>query len=319
MLGNALMAQGQVDEARLQFAALIDQQPENPVGYYRMGLLQRANKNYDAALDSFNKALSLNPMLMDVFANIILVHGANGELDLALSKCDAQLEKVGDSTIHKALINNLKGKVLLAQKKIPQAEKAFQAAIQENAQFLPPYYELAKIYLSGEKPQKAIDQYLAVLEKNPDQVRPHMLLGTIFDMQKKYDLSEKHYRAALKVDPQFAPAANNLAYLLSSHDGDIDEAFKFARIAKEKLPDDPSVMDTLGWIYYKKGLYGNAVQEISDSLQKMPDNPVIHYHLGAALFHKGDKKQAKRALEKALSFNAEFDGADDARQMLSEI
>jgi tetratricopeptide (TPR) repeat protein len=138
-------------------------------------------------------------------------------------------------------------------------------------------------------------------------------------MQKQFDMSEKHYRAALDIDPQFAPAANNLAYLLSSREGDIDEALKFAQIAKEKLPDDPSVMDTLGWIYYKKGLYGNAVQEFSDSLEKLPENATVHYHLGAALLKKGDKARAKLSLEKALALDDNFDGAQDAQRMLSKM
>ena len=146
-----------------------------------------------------------------------------------------------------------------------------------------------------------------------------MLLGTIYDMQKRFDMSEKEYRAALEIDPQFAPAANNLAYLLSTEGGDIDEALKYARIAKEKLPDDPSVMDTLGWIYYKKGLYGSAVQEFSESLEKLPDNAIVNFHLGAALFQKGEKADAKAYLEKALALNSDFDGADEARRMLSEI
>jgi tetratricopeptide (TPR) repeat protein len=184
---------------------------------------------------------------------------------------------------------------------------------------LPPYYALARIYLSGKQQQKAIDQYMAILEKDPKQAGPHMLLGTIYDMQKQFDMSEKHYRAALEINPQFAPAANNLAYLLSSREGDIDEALKFARVAKEKLPDDPSVMDTLGWIYYKKGLYGNAVQEFSDSLEKLPENATVNYHLGAALFKQGEKVRAKSFLEKAVALDGNFDGADDARRMLSEI
>jgi tetratricopeptide (TPR) repeat protein len=184
---------------------------------------------------------------------------------------------------------------------------------------MPPYYALARIYLSGNLQQKAIDQYTAILEKNPKQAGPHMLLGTIYDMQKQFDLSEKHYRAALDINPQFAPAANNLAYLLSSREEDIDEALNFARIAKEKLPDDPSVMDTLGWIYYKKGLYGNAAREFSDSLEKLPGNATVNYHLGAALFQKGEKPRAKTYLEKALALDKDFDGADDARRMLSEI
>jgi tetratricopeptide (TPR) repeat protein len=65
------------------FNALIDESPENPAGYYRLGLLQRATKNYDGALESFNAALKLNPMLMDVFTNIVMVYGAKGQLESA--------------------------------------------------------------------------------------------------------------------------------------------------------------------------------------------------------------------------------------------
>jgi tetratricopeptide (TPR) repeat protein len=238
-------------------------------------------KDYEAALESFNAALTLNPMLMDVFTNIVLVYGAKGELDVALQKCDVQLEKVGDSSVHKAIINNLKGGLFLAQKKTDAAENAFGDGHRGKPEFHAAYYALARIYLSGKQQQKAIDQYTAILEKNPKQAGPHMLLGTIYDMQKQFDMSEKHYRAALDINPQFAPAANNLAYMLSSREGDIDEALKFAQVAKEKLPDDPSVMDTLGWIYYKKGLYGNAVQEFSDSLEKLPENATVQLPSGS--------------------------------------
>ena len=105
-----------------------------------------------------------------------------------------QLKTVGDSSVHKAIINNLKGGLFLAQKKTDAAEKAFGTAIQENPDFMPPYYALARIYLSGKQQQKAIDQYMAILEKNPNQAGPHMLLGTIYDMQKQFDMSEKHYQ-----------------------------------------------------------------------------------------------------------------------------
>jgi len=109
-----------------------------------------------------------------------------------------------------------------------------------------------------------------------------MLLGIIYDRQKRFDLSEKHYRKALVINPDFAPAANNLAYLLAEHGKDINEALNFARTAREKLPNDPSAMDTMGWVYYKKGLYDSAIREFTDSLEKIPDNADVHYHLGLA-------------------------------------
>jgi tetratricopeptide (TPR) repeat protein len=169
------------------------------------------------------------------------------------------------------------------------------------------------------KEDMAIAQFEAVLEKNPKHAQSHMILGTLYDMQKKFDLSEKHYRAALETNPDFVAAANNLAYLLAIKGDNFDEALGLAQKAKEKLPDNPGVMDTLGLIYYKKGLYDIAIQEFTDSLEKMPDNATIHYHLGMAYYKKGNKELARVELEKALSLNDSFDGSEEARKILAEL
>jgi tetratricopeptide (TPR) repeat protein len=73
-----------------------------------------------------------------------------------------------------------------------------------------------------------------------------MFLGMIYEDRKQYDLSETHYRAALGINPGFSPAANNLAYILVEQDKYLNEALDFARIAWEKLPNDPYVIDTMG-------------------------------------------------------------------------
>jgi len=184
---------------------------------------------------------------------------------------------------------------------------------------MPPYYALARIYLSDKEADKAIDQYQAALATNPKQPGAHMLLAIIYDSQKQHDKSEEHYRAALDINPNFAPAANNLAFILADRDKDIDEALQLARLAKEKLPEDPNVMDTLGWVYYKKGLYDSAIGEFSDSLTKLADNPVVNYHLGLAYYKKGDTDRARKQLEKALSLQSDFPGSDEARQVLAEL
>ena len=146
-----------------------------------------------------------------------------------------------------------------------------------------------------------------------------MLLATIYDLQDRFDLSEKHYRAALEINPDFVAAANNLAYILADRDKDINEALKFARHAKEKLPNDPNVMDTLGWVYYKKELYDSAIGEFTDCLEKMPDNPTVSYHLGMAYYKKGDLEKARAELQKALKLDENFAGADEARRILAEL
>jgi tetratricopeptide (TPR) repeat protein len=229
------------------------------------------------------------------------------------------MEIVAASKPHTAIINDLKGGLYLAKRSPGKAETAFQAAIEVDPSYMKPYYALARIYLSRNEADKAIAQYEQVLEKNPQQAGPHMLLGTIYDMKQAFDQSEKHYRAALEIDSGFAPAANNLAYLLASKEADLDQALGFAQTAREKLPEDPNVMDTLGWVYLKKGLYDSAIREFNGSLEKLPENPTVYYHLGLAHYKKGDTAAAKTALEKALASGKGFDGVEEARRILGEL
>ena len=58
-------------------------------------------------------------------------------------------------------------------------------------------------------------------------------------------------------------------------------------------------MDTLGWIYYLKGSYLNAIAEFQDSLEHDPENPVINYHAGLAYYRNKQPDEAKKFLEKA--------------------
>jgi tetratricopeptide (TPR) repeat protein len=217
------------------------------------------------------------------------------------------------------MTHSLKGLVYLAQKMDQQAEAEFKTAIDTYENYTQPYYELAALYMKRKALEQAIEQYNAVLKQNPDQPRAHMLLGMLFDMQQKTDLSEQHYRDALKINPQFVPAANNLAYLLAERGEDLNEALELARQAKEKMPNDPGVMDTLGWVFYKKGLYDSAIAELNDCVEKMKDNATVHYHLGMAYFKAGEGARAKEALDKVMALDPQFVKADEVREILGTL
>jgi tetratricopeptide (TPR) repeat protein len=146
-----------------------------------------------------------------------------------------------------------------------------------------------------------------------------MLLGVIYDLQGKYQKANERYQQALKLNPRFGPAANNLAWNYAEHGGNIDVALSLAQTAKEQLPDTPAVSDTLGWIYYKKNVYLQAISLLAESAEKLSDNPVIHYHLGMAYYKKGDANRAKEALTHALRLSQSFSGAQEAKEALSTL
>ena len=318
-LGNSYLLQKKFSQAQRAYETLIDLEPDNPLGYFRLGSLHQQLKQYEAALTNFEKALSLNSQLLEVFINIVRVYAAQKDFDTAMAKCDRKLKEVEGNPSAAAIIYNLKARLFLAQKKTAEAEKSFKAALRANPDYMPPYYALARMYLAEKKPDVAIGQLQAALEANPKQVGARMLLAIIFDSQKRFDQSEEQYRAILDMHPDFVPATNNLAFLLAEQDKNLDEALRLAQVAREKMPEDPNVMDTLGWVYYKKGIYDMAIVEIADALEKSPENPAIIYHLGMAYYKKGDKERAGKELQEALSVSETFDGAEEAKRILSGL
>jgi tetratricopeptide (TPR) repeat protein len=316
---NAQMGLGKVKAAEQDYEQLIETDPNNPAGYYRLALLLSSQKQYDKSEKLLEKAQSINQELIDVFSlrvrnNILLKN-----FEQAHNLCQEQLKIAKGKKRNLAIVYNVQGSVYLVEKNPKMAAAALQNAIEIDPDYLRSYGSLAQIFIAQKDLKSAISQYETILEKNPGIVSPHMMLGTLFEMEENYDAAEEHYRKALEIDPKFAPAANNLAYHLAERTDKFDEALKYARIAKEQLPEDPGVMDTIGWAYYRKGLYGNAVDEFTESLKSIPENPVVHYHLGLAYHKKGNVDLAKKELAKALELNKNFPGADEAGALLKSL
>jgi tetratricopeptide (TPR) repeat protein len=114
-------------------------------------------------------------------------------------------------------------------------------------------------------------------------------------------------------------AANNLAWLYVASNRNLDEALQLAQTALQGLPDEPHVTDTLGWIYYRKDMPARAVQYLESSVEKNPNDPASHYHLGMAYVRAGDLEKGRKSLQRAVASKIEFDGIAEARKTLAQI
>jgi len=233
--------------------------------------------------------------------------------------CQKQIEIYKEDKRSLAYTYNLTASVYMREKKLEDAKIFYEKAIDTDPDLLVSYGALARIHMIKGNPDQIIAQYNTILEKNPNLPSPHLMLGNLYEGKTDFTKAESHYRKALEINPEFAAAANNLAYHLAERTSQYDEALKYAKIAKEQRPEDPYITDTLGWTYYKKGLYGNAVSEFIDVLKKLPDNPDVHYHLGLAYYKKEQFGLAKKQLLRALELNAKFAGADEASLVLEEL
>ena len=318
-LGSLKLLERDMKGAEEIYSKIIQADADYAPAYIQLGLIQNLTNRQAEALKSFNKALELNPQQTDALTLLVGLHVRDGKFDAAMKACEDQKKKVADSPANLALIEYLEGNILLAKKDTKAAEERFKKAIEIEPNNPAAYVALAGIYAREKRFDEAIKEYETIIAKNPNFLAGYMAVGTIYDLKGDGEKAEAYYRKALAIKKDFGPAANNLAWTLAERGRNIDEALTFAQIAKEQLPNSAAVMDTLGYIYYLKGTYLNAIAELQDSLARDPENAVVNHHMGLAQYKNNDKGKAKDFFEKALQLDPDFKGADEARRLLKEI
>ena len=321
-LGSLKVLERDMKGAEEIYSKVIQADADYAPAYIQLGLIYNLTNRQAEALKSFNKALELNPQQTEATGALALVVGLNlrdKKFDEAMKACEDHKKKVTDSPVSLALIEYLEGNIFLAKKDSKAAEDRFKKAIEIEPNNPAPYVALAEIYAREKRFDEAIKEYEGVIAKNPKYLAGYMAVGTIYDQKGDGQKAETYYRKALEIKKNFGPAANNLAWNIADRGGNIDEALTYAQIAKEQLPDSSAVMDTLGYIYFMKGTYLNAIVEFQDSLARDPGNPVINHHMGLAQYKNNDKAKAKDYFEKALELDPNFKGGDEARRLLKEI
>ena len=175
-------------------------------------------------------------------------------------------------------------------------------------------------YAAQGKFDVAIDQYQKVATKHPKTLAPLMMTAILFELKKDPQKANEYYKKILDLDKNYTPAANNLAWNYAQNGGNLDVALSLAQNARELNPGDAGIADTLGWIYFKKGIYQTALGLLKESNEKYQgQNPTVLYHLSLAYEKNNEKALAQEMVKKALAMNRRFAEADDAKKLAERL
>jgi len=94
---------------------------------------------------------------------------------------------------------------------------------------------------------------------------------------------------------------NYLGYTYAEMGENLDEAERLIRAALDEKPDDGYITDSLGWVYFKKGLFNKAVKYLEKAVILVPDDPIILEHMGDAYFKISHKEKALQFYKRSLS------------------
>jgi tetratricopeptide (TPR) repeat protein len=272
------------------------------------GLWKLRSGDSAGARTALEAALKLDPS--DVRA-LRALNNAYGNNAAALEKVKA----FAASQPKSAEVQDFLGLTLLTSGDRKGARQALESAAAADPKFVKARLSLAMVDVAEGKIDDARQRLQAVLASEPNNVMARQWLGNLEEMKGNHTAAIDHFRkvvAATQNDPQ---AANNLAYLLVEYANQTDEALKYAQRAVELAPEHAAYCDTLGWVFYKKGMYAAAIPYFERAIAH-PESVVPKYHLAMAYAKAGDKRRGKTMLEAALKQNPRVREAKSAQEVV---
>ncbi len=156
---------------------------------------------------------------------------------------------------------------------------------------------LAQFYFYKKRPQEAINVYLKVLEHRPDYVDAYFWLGFLYERENFQNKAIEIWEKGLKINSKYAPILNSLGYTYTIMGVNLERSEEMIRGALEQEPDNGAYLDSLGWIYFKKGNMDKAKEYLEKALNRIAD-PEIYLHLGELNISIGE-------LDKAINYYKE--------------
>ena len=314
LLGGIYLREGQSRPAEEQFLAARQLAPNQAAVHLDLAQLYYTEKKWAQAEKEFETAIQLdpsNPPMLSPYVDFLVTRQQ-------ASKARALMQQFIAANPNSAEGHMILGVLEFDSKNVSAAQAEFERAIQIDPKDVQGYLRMGRLYQEKNQTDAAIEQYQKALDRQPS-ARLATLVGNLYLEKGDLETARKYYERSLQVDPNYAVAMANMAFVEAQEGKDLDVALGLAQKAKSLMPEVPSISDTLAWVMYKKGNYAGAIPLLRDCVKKSPDSAQFRYHLGLVLMAAGQKEAGKTQLQAALQMN-KLGAADkeQARQALGE-
>jgi tetratricopeptide (TPR) repeat protein len=318
LLSRALTENGDLAQAEKELRTLLVRYPRVSAVHSQAGRINLAKGDRVAAKSAFERAQALDGRSIEALSGLVSLELGAGKIAEARSRVDARLTETPDN----ARVLMLAARVYAAEGDPARAEGALRRVVKTDPANLQASAMLGQLLLSEQKLEQAKTEFASLATRHPgtaSETAGNTMVALILSAQNRRAEAQKQYEQILAASPRSVVAANNLAWMYAEQGSNLDAALRLAQTAVAEAPDQPALNDTLGWVYYKKGLQGHAIAAFRRSVDKDGANPLYHYHLGLAYAKNGDHSRARQSLQKALALDPNFVGSSDARKTLASI
>jgi len=262
-LGLLSLESQRLDDAEKYMMMLVRMDERDGEAQYYLGRIYENRKQYDQAIEWYEQ-VHIGDYQFDARLRIADMLGLAGQTDLAIDHLDGMLKgSQSDSTLVRIYV--AKGELLRQARRYEEAMEVFDTALE-------------------------------IVPGNSDLLYARALVA---ERLGRIDQLEADLKVILKTEPDNAHALNALGFTLADQTDRFEEAYAYLKRAIEIMPEDPAIIDSLGWVYYRMGNYEEAIRLLRTALSRF-DDAEIAAHLGEVLWMSGKQQEARGIWQKAL-------------------
>lgn len=295
LYGRLLIDDKQLDEAQSVFKDLMERFPEVAGLRLSYALVSLENKDQDEAIKQFN-------LLLDSQQHTNESHFYLGRIADNENKTEEAIQhylSVESGTHFYSSVS--RASFLMAQEgllneALTGLEKLRQAAPDQAENF---WLIEVNLLLDLKEDDLALGSINIALMDFPTNTKLLYSRSMLLDKAGRLDEMEQDLRTILETEPNNAVALNALGYTLADKTTRFMEAFDLISKAYQLNPNNPAILDSMGWVYYRMGNLEKSLEFLQLAYSQFPD-PEVAAHLGEVLWQKGDKEGAQAIWQESL-------------------
>jgi tetratricopeptide (TPR) repeat protein len=290
--GRMLLDGEDLEGARSQFAMVVKLEPDNPDGLYSLALLELETGQYKAGENHLKQLIELDEGVQNAYYYLGYAALKQGN-DAAALDWYKKVES-GDYWSQAQL---RVAEILVRQGNVEAMQNHMRLLRQKDPAQSVTYYLLEGQVLSDAELYKdAFELYGEALQASPDNgdlLYAHSLAA---ERLGKLKIAERNMRRILELDPDNVRTLNALGYTLADRTDRYEEALVYINRAYAQKPDDPAIIDSLGWVHFRLGNLDEARRHLQRAWDLSKDSE-IGAHLGEVMWAQGDRDAARAIWE----------------------
>ncbi len=310
--GRAMRVAGDSNQALATYGKLAALVPKASQPYLDMAEIQLAAKNKEAAKESLNKGLAVQPDSVPLQRAMIMLDVDAGRFPEAVARA-REIQKQQPKNVVGYL---LEGDVQVARKSWTEAATAYRTGLK-----LGDVTDLAKrlhaVLIAGGQAAEAEKFVDSWFKAHPKDGAFRLYLAESANHRKDYAAAVQQYRTLLEVQPNNPALLNNLAWTLGQQRD--PKAVGYAEQANKLAPNKPELMDTLGNLLVERGEFDRGIDLLRKAVVLAPQAAAIRLNLARALLKAGQKAPAKIELDILSKLGDKFSGQAEVAQLLKGI